>query len=99
MVIAGVGAQTLLQLSVDGALRGRVMSLYGIIFRGGPAAGALIMGVISEATGLRWPLAGGVLIAAAVWAWTWRRRAAISTALEPHGRRIETTRSSPKTAG
>ena len=87
MVISGVGAQTLLQLSVDGAMRGRVMSLYGIIFRGGPAMGALIMGVVSEATGLRWPLAAGAAIAALVWAWTWRRRAAIAAALEPTARR------------
>lgn len=90
MVIGGVGAQTLLQLSVDGAMRGRVMSLYGLIFRGGPAAGALIMGVISEATGLRWPLAGGALIAAIVWAWTWRRRASISAALDPGGQPVPT---------
>ena len=87
MVISGVGAQTLLQLSVDGAMRGRVMSLYGIIFRGGPAMGALIMGVVSEATGLRWPLAGGAAIAVLVWAWTWRRRATIAAALDPTARR------------
>ena len=99
MVIGGVGAQTLLQLSVDGAMRGRVMSLYGIIFRGGPAAGALIMGVISEATGLRWPLAAGVLITALVWAWTWRRRATITAALEPPGRRAATTQPNPNSAG
>ena len=36
-----------------------------------------------EATGLRWPLAAGVLITAIVWAWTWRRRATITAALEP----------------
>ena len=51
MVITGVGTQTLLQLSVAGSMRGRVLSLYGIIFRGGPAIGALIMGIASERAG------------------------------------------------
>lgn len=38
MVVTGVGTQTLLQLSVAGEMRGRVLSLYGVIFRGGPAS-------------------------------------------------------------
>ena len=85
MVVTGVSTQTLLQLGVDGAMRGRVLSLYGIIFRGGPAVGALIMGTVSEATGLRWPLAGGALIAMAVWAWLLRHRRRIAATLEPDG--------------
>jgi len=83
MVVGGVGTQTLLQLSVDGAMRGRVLSLYGLIFRGGPAVGALIMGGASEFVGLRWPLAVGALIAIFAWAWTWSRRAGVAAALEP----------------
>ena len=39
-VIGGTGTQTLMQHVVDGAMRGRVMSLYGLIHRGGPAVGA-----------------------------------------------------------
>jgi len=69
MVAAGVGTQTLLQLSVEPAKRGRVLSLYGLIFRGGPAVGALAMGGISEGVGLRWPLAvgAGLVILAVLW--------------------------------
>ena len=74
MVLSGVGAQTLIQLTVEPEMRGRVMSLYGIVFRGGPAAGALIIGALSEFLGLRWPLAGGEVLALAVWAWIWLRR-------------------------
>ena len=74
MVLSGVGAQTLIQLTVEPEMRGRVMSLYGIVFRGGPAAGALIIGALSEFLGLRWPLAGGAVLALAVWAWIWLRR-------------------------
>jgi predicted MFS family arabinose efflux permease len=82
MVIAGVGTQTLLQLSVAGSMRGRVMSLYGIIFRGGPAIGALIMGVASDSAGLRLPLAVGALLAVLAWLWTWSARGKIMGALE-----------------
>jgi predicted MFS family arabinose efflux permease len=78
MVAAGVGTQILLQLAVDQAMRGRVLSLYGLIFRGGPAVGALAMGAVSESTGLRWPLAAGsgLVILAVVWAAQQRKRLA-----------------------
>jgi hypothetical protein len=33
MVITGIGAQTLIQASVDHTMSGRVMALYGMIFR------------------------------------------------------------------
>jgi len=34
--VAGIASQTLVQLASDRNMRGRVMSLYGLIFRGGP---------------------------------------------------------------
>ena len=83
LVASAVSMQTLMQLAVDGRRRGRVLSLYGIIFIGGPAAGALIMGALSEALGLRLPLAGGTLLALLVWLRIWQRRQAIAAALEP----------------
>jgi predicted MFS family arabinose efflux permease len=58
------------------------MSLYGIIFRGGPAIGALIMGVASDRVGLRLPLAAGALLAVFAWLWTWTARGKIMEALE-----------------
>ncbi|MGI9508606.1 MAG: MFS transporter, partial [Geminicoccaceae bacterium] len=81
MVVAGVGTQTLMQTSVDEAVRGRVLSLFGLVFRSGPAIGALIMGLASELVGLRWPLAAGSLIGALAFAYVWKRRAVISGAL------------------
>ena len=82
ILISGVSTQTLMQLSVERAMQGRVLSLYGIIFRGAPAIGALIAGALSETLGLRWPIGGGCVLCIAVWLWTWRRRAAITSALE-----------------
>ncbi len=49
--------QALVQSSVEDRLRGRVMSLYTLIFRGLPAIGALVFGVLAEFIGLRWTFA------------------------------------------
>ena len=67
MTITGTGAQTLIQAAVDGRMRGRVMALYGMIFRAGPALGAVLMGSASEHFGLRLPLAIGALVSCAFW--------------------------------
>jgi MFS family permease len=82
MVVAGVGAQTLIQLSIQGSMRGRVMSLYGLIFRAGPALGALAIGIVSEETGLRWPVAAGTLLTLAACLLAWSRRERMAAALE-----------------
>lgn len=81
-VIGGAGAQTLLQLSVEDAIRARVLSLYGLIFRAGPAVGSLAMGLAAEVAGLRAPLVAGGVVGLAAGLWTWRRRRAIIGALE-----------------
>jgi predicted MFS family arabinose efflux permease len=85
LVVCGVSTQTLLQLAVDGAMRGRVLSLYGLIFRGGPALGALAMGVASEGVGLRWPLAAGSVAVLVLLVWAWRRHGAVTAAFESGG--------------
>lgn len=82
MIITGVGEQTLVQNAVEGELRGRVMSLYGMISRGGPAVGALIMGIISGWTGLQWPVTGGAVICLGLWIWAKRRQRAMAEHLE-----------------
>lgn len=81
-VVNGSGVQTLFQLRVDPKIRGRVLSLYGLINRGGPAIGALAMGTASEAVGLRWPLAAGALLVLAAWAWIRVQGQSIAGALE-----------------
>src|SRR2546430_5165483 len=62
MTITGTGAQTLIQAAVDIRMRGRIMALYGMIFRAGPAVGAVLMGSLSGHFGLRLPLAVGALV-------------------------------------
>lgn len=82
MVVSGVGVQTLMQLSVDASMRGRVLSIFGLTFRGMPALGALIMGAASESIGLRWPLAIGACFVLLAWVWAWRQLRGISDTIE-----------------
>ena len=75
LVITGIAAQTLVQSAVDRSMRGRVMGLYGMIFRGGPALNALLIGLFSAGYGLRWPLAVGAGICVLLGFWArWRQR-------------------------
>jgi predicted MFS family arabinose efflux permease len=63
-------------------MRGRVMALYGMIFRGGPAFGALLMGMASEHIGLRAPVAGGAVLCALYWLWARARQSLVADQLE-----------------
>ncbi|GGE50167.1 MFS transporter [Agaricicola taiwanensis] len=82
MSTSGIGVQTLIQLGVDETLRGRVLSFHGLIFRGGPALGALTMGLMSEAFGLRVPLVLGAAVVIAAWMLIAPGRERISQSLE-----------------
>jgi MFS family permease len=59
MSTTGVGTVTMIQVTVDNRLRGRVLSLNGLIMRGVPSLGAVIMGWVADRVGLYWPLACG----------------------------------------
>ncbi|MBO6560897.1 MAG: MFS transporter [Nisaea sp.] len=85
MVTHGAGSQTLIQSAVDEGMRGRVIALYGMMFRGGPAVGALAMGWVSDWAGLRAPLIVGCALTALALFWMISRRAAIREALEARG--------------
>lgn len=85
MTISGAGTQTLMQNAVEGAVRGRVMSLFGLIFRGAPALGALLLGLLSEVIGLQAALAIGGAGAVVVGFLYWRVRHVAGRALERDG--------------
>jgi predicted MFS family arabinose efflux permease len=50
--VTGICTQTLAQHAVREDMRGRVMSIWGLIFRGAPAIGVLVMGAGSEVSSL-----------------------------------------------
>jgi predicted MFS family arabinose efflux permease len=58
------------------------MALYGMIFRAGPAVGAVLMGSLSQRFGLRLPLAVGALVSCGFWAWTRIKQKRIAETLE-----------------
>ena len=82
MIINGVGSQVLIQSTVAGAMRGRVMSLFTLILQGSPAFGTLIIGVVSESIGLRIPVAVAAVLCLAAWLWMLPRAAGVSRAFE-----------------
>jgi MFS family permease len=82
IAVSAIGVLTLVQSTVAPNMRGRVVSLYGIVFRGGPAFGALAMGWIASEVGLRLPVAGGAVLCIVAWAWAIRRLGFIALSLE-----------------
>ncbi len=82
LILLGVIEQTLMQASVEDAVRGRVASLYILFARGCPAFGALLMGSLAEFAGLRAPIAGGAVLCIGLWVWARRRQARMAIALE-----------------
>ena len=81
-VTLGISNQTLVQNSIEATVRGRVMSLYGMIARAGPALGALAMGAASEVFGLRWPVVVGAALVLLMWLWLRPQRQRLAEVLE-----------------
>jgi len=74
MVMTGIGIQSTLQLAIAEDYRGRVLSLYGVCFMGGPALGALGMGAAAEILGLELPILGAAIIVLVYWTYIWPKR-------------------------
>ncbi len=82
VTLAGTSTQILMQNSVEGAVRGRVMSLFGMVHRGAPALGAVIIGVAAEQVGLQTAMIGGGVLTGVVFVLMLRRYASMVSALE-----------------
>lgn len=80
--IHGISIQTLLQSSAAPGMIGRVLSLWGMVVRAGPAVGALVYGAASEFVGLQVPVIVGCGLACIAFLWAWTRLPAIEAALE-----------------
>jgi predicted MFS family arabinose efflux permease len=80
--VHGISVQTLAQSAADPAMRGRVLSLWGLITRACPAAGALCLGAAGEVFGLRGPTLIAAALSALVVAWGMMRLPRMAAALE-----------------
>ena len=61
-VVCNIGMQTMAQTMSDPAMKGRVMSSYGLIFRAAPAIGATALGACAEWVPLQWLLGGAAAL-------------------------------------
>ena len=82
LVSAGVSAQTLVQLHAPSSLRGRVLSLFGLVFRGGPALGALLLGLSADGIGMRLTFMTSCGLFLVFWLWLYRQRQRLARALQ-----------------
>ena len=77
--------QTLEQSAVSDDMRGRVMSLYVMIFRGAPALGSLVIGLISDRLGLTPTFLLAGCLGLVSWGVSMPKRQQIAASLEtPH---------------
>ncbi|MPY75868.1 MAG: MFS transporter [Alphaproteobacteria bacterium] len=89
MSTTGTGCVTMIQVTVDNRLRGRVLSLNGLIMRGVPSLGAVVMGWIADRAGLYWPLAvgAGLFLVIFLSAVRWEKRVRAIADREPGSHR------------
>jgi MFS family permease len=74
--------QALVQSAVADHMRGRVMSLYTLIFRGTPAVGTVAIGVLAETIGLRTTFAIAAVLCFGAWLVAAPQRRVLAAALE-----------------
>ena len=67
LTVMATGISALTQLAVNDGMRGRVMSLFAMIYRGVPAIGALAIGFAAEAVGLRTAFAMAAFGCVLIW--------------------------------
>ena len=93
MSFYGIGSQVLVQSSIHGAMRGRVMSLWAMGTRGGSPMGAWAIGLAAESWGLRNALAGATVLFILVLLYMVPRRKKLAEAMEtPPGENLPSAR-------
>lgn len=82
MLIGNVGAQSLIQNTVDQEVRARVLGLFIVFAHGLPAVGAVVMGWIASVAGLPMTIGIGALLMVLVWLWARPQSANMADVLE-----------------
>jgi len=78
----GISVQTLAQNASDASMRGRILSLWGLITRACPALGALVLGGLGEWFGMRIPTLAVCLLSFIMFAWGMSRLPRMAASLE-----------------
>lgn len=85
-----ITGQVIVQSTVEGQLRGRVMSLWGLLNRSGPAVGAMLLGGLSTYFGFQWPMLAAVAVSAVVIFFVYTKRDIIrQTLMDDEGERTK----------
>jgi predicted MFS family arabinose efflux permease len=79
---AGIGGQLVVQNAIHGAVRGRVMSIWGIILRGGPASGAWMIGTLATHSNLEFALIVATTFFLVIWLWAAPKTSGMAKNLE-----------------
>jgi len=82
MTAINISTQVLIQSTVKGVMRGRVMSFYSMVSRAGPAVGAVLVGWASVYVGFEWPIIATVVVTAIVGTYVFSQRRGIAAGLE-----------------
>lgn len=77
--------QVVIQTIAEEHMRGRVLALYGMLWIGMAAFGALFTGGLSEVLGLRLPIAADGAAIFLVWLWAMRSQKRVNAELVKHG--------------
>jgi len=80
--VMSTSIQALMQFAVEDRMRGRVMALYLLIFRGTPAIGAVVIGIVADLYGLRFAFALAAVLCLAVFVFMAPGRRKMAKALE-----------------
>jgi MFS family permease len=78
MIINNALVNALLQEVVPDALRGRVMSLYVMLYIGASPAGSFMAGAIAKAFGAQWAVGGAAAAMLLFALWMFRRHPALA---------------------
>ncbi len=79
------GTVSMIQMSVDDAQRGRVLSSMFLFSQIAGGLGTLVVGLSAQDLGLKLPLFAAAGSLAIVWLWTFRRRQTIAQSFADHG--------------
>lgn len=79
------GTVSMIQMSIDDAQRGRVLSSMFLFSQIAGGLGTLAVGLSAQDFGLKLPMMAAACMLAIVWLWTFRRRQTIAQSFADHG--------------
>ncbi len=80
--VGGIGGQLVVQTAIHGSVRGRVMSIWGMVLRGGPSSGAWMIGMLAGFTDFQIALLLATAVFIVAWGWFIRKTDFMASSLE-----------------